>query len=139
MKEIIQKLEQKRAQAKLGGGEARIAAQHAKGKLSARERIEILFDEDSFEEWDIFVEHRYTDFGMDEKTIPGDGVVTEYGNSYPKSGSQPISRVLSWTVIHLGHPSPNASSNLPRSCEGALRTPTWSCSRRGLPCRHCCQ
>ena len=79
MHEIIEQLEQKRAQAKQGGGEARIAAQHAKGKLTARERIEILFDDDSFEEWDIFVEHRCTDFGMQEKTIPGDGVVTGYG------------------------------------------------------------
>ena len=79
MHEIIEQLERKRAQAKQGGGEARIAAQHAKGKLTARERIEILFDDDSFEEWDIFVEHRCTDFGMQEKTIPGDGVVTGYG------------------------------------------------------------
>ena len=79
MNEIIQQLEDKRAQAKQGGGQARIQAQHAKGKLTARERIEILFDDDSFEEWDIFVEHRCTDFGMQEKTIPGDGVVTGYG------------------------------------------------------------
>ncbi len=79
MNEIIDQLEQKRAQAKQGGGEKRIAAQHAKGKLTARERIEILFDDDSFEEWDIFVEHRCTDFGMQEKTIPGDGVVVGYG------------------------------------------------------------
>lgn len=79
MHKIIEQLEQKRAQAKQGGGEARIRAQHDKGKLTARERIEILFDDDSFEEWDIFVEHRCTDFGMQEKTIPGDGGVTGYG------------------------------------------------------------
>ena len=79
MHEIIEQLERKRAQAKQGGGEKRIAAQHAKGKLTARERIEILFDDDSFEEWDIFVEHRCTDFNMQEKTIPGDGVVVGYG------------------------------------------------------------
>ena len=79
MHEIIEQLEKKRAQAKQGGGEKRIAAQHAKGKLTARERIEILFDDDSFEEWDIFVEHRCTDFNMQEKTIPGDGVVVGYG------------------------------------------------------------
>ncbi|MDA7990251.1 MAG: acyl-CoA carboxylase subunit beta [Gammaproteobacteria bacterium] len=79
MRKIIQQLEQKRARAKLGGGEDRIAAQHAKGKLTARERIEVLFDEGSFEEWDIFVEHRCTDFGMREKSVPGDGVVTGYG------------------------------------------------------------
>ncbi len=79
MKKIIEQLERKRAQAKQGGGEKRIRAQHAKGKLTARERIEVLFDDDSFEEWDIFVEHRCTDFGMQEKTIPGDGVVAGYG------------------------------------------------------------
>ena len=79
MHEIIEQLERKRAQAKQGGGEARIRAQHAKGKLTARERIEILFDEDSFAEWDIFVEHRCVDFGMQEKTVPGDGVVSGYG------------------------------------------------------------
>ena len=79
MHEIIEQLERKRAQAKQGGGKARIDAQHAKGKLTARERIEVLFDQDSFEEWDIFVEHRCTDFGMSDKTIPGDGVVTGYG------------------------------------------------------------
>ena len=79
MHEIIEQLEKKRAQAKLGGGAARIAAQHDKGKLTARERIEVLLDQDSFEEWDIFVEHRCIDFDMQEKTIPGDGVVTGYG------------------------------------------------------------
>jgi len=80
MRNIIEQLEQKRARAKQGGGEARIAAQHAKGKLTARERVDVLFDEGSFEEWDIFVEHRCTDFGMQEKTVPGDGVVTGYGD-----------------------------------------------------------
>ena len=79
MQKIIEQLERKRARAKLGGGEARIAAQHAKGKLTARERIEVLFDDDSFEEWDIFVEHRCTDFDMHDKSVPGDGVVTGYG------------------------------------------------------------
>ncbi|MXZ81923.1 MAG: acyl-CoA carboxylase subunit beta [Gammaproteobacteria bacterium] len=79
MQDIIEQLEQKREQAKLGGGRQRIETQHAKGKLTARERIEVLLDEGSFEEWDTFVEHRCTDFGMDDKTIPGDGVVTGYG------------------------------------------------------------
>ena len=64
MQHIIQQLEEKRAAARAGGGERRIAAQHRKGKLSARERLEILLDEDSFEEWDMFVEHRCSDFGM---------------------------------------------------------------------------
>ena len=79
MQDIIQRLEEKRAAAKLGGGQRRIDAQHAKGKLTARERIQLLLDEDSFEEWDMFVEHRCTDFNMAEQKVPGDGVVTGYG------------------------------------------------------------
>ncbi len=79
MSNIIQQLEEKRARARLGGGQKRIDAQHAKGKLTARERIEILLDKDSFEEWDEFVEHRCHDFGMQDTTIPGDGVVTGHG------------------------------------------------------------
>ena len=79
MHDIIRQLDEKRAQARLGGGERRIAAQHAKGKLTARERLELLLDEGSFEEWDMFVEHRSHDFGMDRETVPGDGVVTGYG------------------------------------------------------------
>ena len=79
MKEIIQQLEAKRELARLGGGEKRIQAQHAKGKLTARERIELLLDAGTFEEWDMFVEHRCHDFGMGEQTVPGDGVVTGYG------------------------------------------------------------
>lgn len=62
-----------------GGGEKRIEAQHAKGKLTARERLDILFDEGSFVEMDVFVKHRCNNFGMDEKELPGDGVVTGYG------------------------------------------------------------
>ncbi|MDX2416655.1 MAG: acyl-CoA carboxylase subunit beta [Xanthomonadales bacterium] len=79
MKQIIEQLEEKRAASKLGGGQARIDVQHSRGKLTARERIELLLDEGSFEEWDAFVEHRCTDFGMSDKKIPGDGVVTGYG------------------------------------------------------------
>jgi len=79
MQDIIQQLEQKRAAARLGGGQKRIDAQHAKGKLTARERLEVLLDEGTFEEWDMFVEHRCTDFGMQDNKIPGDGVVTGYG------------------------------------------------------------
>ena len=79
MQDIIEQLEQKRSAAKLGGGEERIAKQHAKGKLTARERIDLLLDTDSFEEWDMFVEHRCNDFGMEDQKIPGDGVVTGYG------------------------------------------------------------
>ncbi|MEC7660702.1 MAG: carboxyl transferase domain-containing protein, partial [Pseudomonadota bacterium] len=79
MQDIIRKLEEMRDKAYLGGGERRIKAQHAKGKLTARERIEILYDEGSFEEWDMFVEHRCNDFGMAKEKIPGDGVVTGFG------------------------------------------------------------
>ena len=79
MHEIIQQLDEKRAAARLGGGQKRIESQHAKGKLTARERIELLLDPDSFEEWDMFKEHRCTDFGMETDKTPGDGVVTGYG------------------------------------------------------------
>ncbi len=79
MLEILNKLEAKRAEARLGGGEKRIAAQHAKGKLTARERLEVLLDEGSFEEFDMFVTHRATEFGMDQQKVPGDGVVTGWG------------------------------------------------------------
>jgi propionyl-CoA carboxylase beta subunit len=79
MQEIIRQLEEKRRRARLGGGERRIESQHAKGKLTARERLEVLLDEGSFEEYDMFVEHRSHDFGMAEATIPGDGVVTGWG------------------------------------------------------------
>ena len=79
MQSILEQLEVKRARARLGGGQKRIDAQHAKGKLSARERIELLLDEGTFEEWDMFVEHRCNDFGMQDNKVPGDGVVTGYG------------------------------------------------------------
>ncbi|MEM6824473.1 MAG: acyl-CoA carboxylase subunit beta [Pseudomonadota bacterium] len=79
MKDVIEELERRRAAARAGGGERRISAQHAKGKLTARERIEVLLDEASFEEYDMFVAHRATDFGMGEARYPGDGVVTGWG------------------------------------------------------------
>src|SRR5512147_2204743 len=79
MKDIIAALEAKRAAARAGGGEKRHAAQHAKGKLTARERIDLLLDEGSFEEFDMFVEHRSHEFGMEKTKIPGDGVVTGWG------------------------------------------------------------
>ncbi|NMG03911.1 acyl-CoA carboxylase subunit beta [Azoarcus taiwanensis] len=79
MQEIIRQLDEKRQKARLGGGQKRIDSQHAKGKLTARERIELLLDEGSFEEWDMFKEHRCTDFGMGAEHVPGDGVVTGYG------------------------------------------------------------
>ncbi len=79
MKDIIEKLDQRRANARQGGGQARIEAQHKRGKLTARERIELLLDKGSFEEFDMFVEHRSVEFGADKTKIPGDGVVTGWG------------------------------------------------------------
>jgi propionyl-CoA carboxylase beta chain len=79
MKDMLERLEDRRAHARLGGGVKRIEAQHGRGKLTARERLEILLDKGSFEEFDMFVEHRSIDFGMSEVRIPGDGVVTGWG------------------------------------------------------------
>jgi propionyl-CoA carboxylase beta chain len=79
MRDIIEELERRRQAAIQGGGQKRIDAQHAKGKLTARERLEVLLDEESFNEWDMYVEHRCTDFGMAEQRVPGDGVVTGHG------------------------------------------------------------
>ncbi|MCR9088331.1 MAG: acyl-CoA carboxylase subunit beta [Rhodobacteraceae bacterium] len=79
MKDILQELETRREVARTGGGERRIAAQHAKGKLTARERVELLLDEGSFEEFDMFITHRCVDFGMNADKPAGDGVVTGWG------------------------------------------------------------
>ena len=79
MQEIITALEKRRSEARLGGGQRRIDTQHAKGKLTARERLDVLLDPNSFEEYDMFVTQRCTDFGMAEEEIPGDGVVTGWG------------------------------------------------------------
>ena len=77
--EKIKELIERRAVARIGGGEKAIAKQHEKGKYTARERIAMLLDEGSFEEMDMFVEHRCTNFGMEKKHYPGDGVVTGCG------------------------------------------------------------
>src|SRR3954464_11194397 len=79
MATTIEELEQRRQAARMGGGDKRIAAQHAKGRLTARERLSGLLDAGSFEEYDMFVEHNATDFGMDKQKIPGGGVVTGSG------------------------------------------------------------
>ena len=79
MREILKELERRRGEARQGGGPERIAAQHERGKLTARERLDVLLDEGSFEEFDMFVEHRTTEFGMAKKKVPGDGVVTGWG------------------------------------------------------------
>src|ERR1700719_4231233 len=79
MKDIREDLEERRSSARMGGGVRRIEAQHKRGKLTARERLELLMDKGSFEEFDMFVEHRATDFDMDKSKISGDGVVTGWG------------------------------------------------------------
>ncbi|MGD1954500.1 MAG: acyl-CoA carboxylase subunit beta [Sphingomonadales bacterium] len=79
MRQILEVLEEKRERARLGGGQARIDSQHSKGRLTARERIEVLLDPGSFEEVDMFVEHSCNDFGMADQRTPGDSVVTGSG------------------------------------------------------------
>ena len=79
MQQMLEELERRRAGARRGGGQRRIEAQHGKGKLTARERIDALLDPGSFEEYDMYVEHRSIDFGMETQKIPGDGVVTGHG------------------------------------------------------------
>ena len=79
MKDILEQLESRRADARLGGGQKRIDAQHGRGKLTARERVDLLLDEGSFEEFDMFVTHRCTEFGMENQKPAGDGVVTGWG------------------------------------------------------------
>ena len=79
MIDVLRELENRREKARLGGGQRRIDSQHAKGKLTARERVELLLDEASFEEFDMFVAHRCTDFGMADDRPAGDGVVTGWG------------------------------------------------------------
>ncbi|MCB0419022.1 MAG: methylmalonyl-CoA carboxyltransferase, partial [Bdellovibrionales bacterium] len=75
----LEQLQKRHSEAELGGGADKIEAQHKRGKLTARERIQFLLDEDSFVEIDKFVTHRCTDFGMEKQKILGDGVVTGYG------------------------------------------------------------
>ena len=79
MKEVLEELAIRRDKARAGGGQARIDAQHKRGKLTARERVDLLLDEGSFEEFDMYVEHRCIDFGMEKTKVPGDGVVTGWG------------------------------------------------------------
>jgi propionyl-CoA carboxylase beta chain len=79
MATTIEELESRRRQAQLGGGEKRIEAQHSKGRLTARERLTVLLDQGSFEEYDMFVEHNCSEFGMEHQKVPGDGVVTGSG------------------------------------------------------------
>jgi len=79
VKDVLIELERRREEAQAGGGKRRVDAQHERGKLTARERLDVLLDENSFEEFDMFVEHNCTDFGMEKNKFPGDGVVTGWG------------------------------------------------------------
>ena len=104
----IEQLREKRAKIHAGGGQKNIEAQHRKGKLTARERLNLLFDEGTFVELDTFVRHRSTDFGMDKKEIPGEGVVTGYGRVYG-GWSMPLPRLLPFRGS-LGNTMPKKSS-----------------------------
>ena len=109
MKEILEELERRRSEARAGGGGRRIDAQHAKGKLTARERLDLLLDEGSFEEFDMFVEHRAVDFGMAEQKIAGDGVGTGWGTINGRvSLSSP--RISPSSAAHCRTPTPARSS-----------------------------
>src|SRR5881227_3040638 len=79
MSDILRRLDEKREAARAGGGARRVKAQHERGKLTARERLDVLLDPGSFEEYDMFVTHRAVEFGMEKTVIPGDGVVTGWG------------------------------------------------------------
>src|SRR6185437_9633227 len=115
MQEILRRLEEKRKAAREGGGERRVQAQHAKGKLTARERLELLFDPGSFEEWDMFVEHRSSDFGMAAQKIPGDGTVhgrlvfafsqdfTVFGGALSEAHAEKICKVMD-QAMQVGAP-----------------------------------
>src|SRR5438034_5186960 len=78
----LDQLREREEQAEAGGGAARVEKQHAAGKLTARERIDFLLDEGTFQEFDKLVEHRSRDFGLDKKVFPGDGVITGHGLIY---------------------------------------------------------
>ena len=104
MQDIISQLEAKRELARLGGGQKRIAAQHAKGKLTARERIELLLDEDSFEEWICLLSIVVAILGWPIQTVPSDGVVTGYGMINGPSGLCVFTRLHGLRWLALGSP-----------------------------------
>ena len=115
----IKKLVERRAAARMGGGQKRIDAQHEKGKLTARERLALLLDEGSFEEFDMFVRHRCTNFGMERQHFDGDGVVTGQGTidgrlvyvaaqdftvsggSLSKTMAEKICKAMDLSLIHI--------------------------------------
>ncbi|MDP2124332.1 MAG: acyl-CoA carboxylase subunit beta, partial [Parvibaculum sp.] len=118
MKDILRRLEERRAVARLGGGQKRIDAQHAKGKLTARERIELLLDEGSFEEFDMFVEHDCNDFGMEKQKIPGDGVVTGWGTV----NGRPVYLFVKDFTVFGGSLSRNHAKKMTKVQDMALKT-----------------
>ena len=108
MHEILKELEEKRQLARLGGGQKRIDAQHAKGKLTARERLELLLDNNSFEEWDMFVEHRCSDFDMDQQHVPGDGVIIA---RLTADWYLSLVKILRFLAVHYRKPMRKKSAN----------------------------
>src|SRR5437763_12660819 len=110
-------LDERKRQSELGGGEKRIERQHAEGKLTARERISLLFDPGSFQELDRLVVHRSIDFGMDRQRIPGDGVVTGYG---PVSGRLVYAFAQDFTVFG-GSPSETHAAKIVKIMDLAMK------------------
>ena len=110
MHDILAQLEARRAEARLGGGQARIDRQHKNGKLTARERIDLLLDADSFEEFDMFVAHRCVDFGMDAQKYPGDGVVTGWGTVNGRQVYQSSARTSRCWAARCPRPRPRRSA-----------------------------
>jgi propionyl-CoA carboxylase beta chain len=112
MQKILGRLEEKRAAARAGGGKRRVEAQHRRGKLTARERIELLLDPGSFEEWDMFVEDRSHDFAIGEQKIPGDGL-------WHRGGRLVFDSSQDFTVRRL-------AQAMPEDCR------SWMCDERQL-------
>jgi len=118
MKDKIEQLKKLKDEAKLGGGEDRIKAQHDKGKLTARERIELLVDEGSFEEIDTFVKHRTHDFGLDKQHFPGDGVVT----GFAKIDGRPIALFSQDFTVFGGSLSETHAEKIVKIMNTAMKT-----------------
>ncbi|MCH6576177.1 MAG: methylmalonyl-CoA carboxyltransferase, partial [Bacteroidetes bacterium] len=118
MKDKIEELKNLREKAKLGGGKARIKTQHDKGKLTARERIELLVDEGSFDEIDAFVKHRATDFDLDKQHFPGDGVVT----GFAKIDGRPIALFSQDFTVFGGSLSETHAEKIVKIMNMAMKT-----------------
>ena len=118
MKDKIEQLKKLKEEAKLGGGETRIKAQHDKGKLTARERIELLVDEESFEEVDTFVKHRAYDFGLEKQHYPGDGVVT----GFAKIDGRPVALFSQDFTVFGGSLSETHAEKIVKIMNTAMKT-----------------